>query len=469
PGDQLFGGGGVVGLEADEGFRHFPPFLVGEGDDGDFGDGGVIGQRLLDFNGGDVLAAGDDDVLHAVAHFDVAIGVDDGEVAGVEPAALKGVRSGFGIVVIAEHDVVAAHEDFAHALAIGGDIVHVVVGDPEVHAGDQVGHALAGFELGALGRGQFVPGGLPGADGVRAVGFGEAVEVREFGAGFLGGADDGGRRGRAGNRDAQWAAELHAVGGAILGQGTDDHGRAAEVGDAFGFDEAHGFARVGLAQADVTAAGGGDGPGETPAVAVEQGERPEVDAALGQLVLGDFADGVGPGAAVGEHDAFGEAGGAGGVVDGDAGVFVGDGDWGGERLAGGSACPTQETLVVVDYVRNRGIGNQGLELRVHQEGFGTAMVKDPLQFGGGETGVEHHQDGADPHGGEVALERQGAVGSEDGDAIAGLHAESEQGGRLTIHASAEFGVGEAAVALDDGGEIAPGVNAARQEIEWSER
>src|ERR1035437_7607904 len=64
---QLFGGSGVIGLEADEGFGHFSPFLVRDGDDGDFGDGGVIGQRLLDFNGGDDLAAGDDDVLHAVA------------------------------------------------------------------------------------------------------------------------------------------------------------------------------------------------------------------------------------------------------------------------------------------------------------------------------------------------------------------------------------------------------------------
>src|ERR1035437_5895783 len=29
PGDQLFGGGGVVGLQADESFRHFPHFSSG--------------------------------------------------------------------------------------------------------------------------------------------------------------------------------------------------------------------------------------------------------------------------------------------------------------------------------------------------------------------------------------------------------------------------------------------------------
>ena len=56
-----------------------------------------------------------------------------------------------------------------------------------------------------------------------------------------------------------------------LSQRTDHHGRAAEVGDAFGFDEAHGLAGIGLAQADVTAAGRGHGPRETPAVAVEKG------------------------------------------------------------------------------------------------------------------------------------------------------------------------------------------------------
>ena len=152
PVDQLFGGGGVVGLEPDVGLGHLAPFLVGDRHDGDFGDGGVIGQRLLHFDRRDVLAARDDDVLHAVAQFDVAIGMDHGEVAGVEPAALKGLGGGLGIVVVAQHDVVAAHQYFAHGLAVGGDIVHVVVGHAQVHAGDQVGHALAGFQLARVRR-----------------------------------------------------------------------------------------------------------------------------------------------------------------------------------------------------------------------------------------------------------------------------------------------------------------------------
>ena len=44
------------------------------------------GDRLLDFDAGDVLAAGDDDVLAAVAQLDVAVGMPHGQVPGMEPA-----------------------------------------------------------------------------------------------------------------------------------------------------------------------------------------------------------------------------------------------------------------------------------------------------------------------------------------------------------------------------------------------
>ena len=96
------------------------------------------------------------------------------------------------------------------------------------------------------------------------------------------------------------------------------------------------------------------------------------------------------------------------------------GGWGGER-----PCPTQEALVILDHVGHGRIGDQGFELGVHQQDFGAAVEEDPLQFGGGKAGVQHHQDGADPHGGEVGLQRHGTVGSEDGHAIAGLHTEPQ--------------------------------------------
>ena len=141
----------------------------------------------------------------------------------------------------------------------------------------------------------------------------------------------------------------------------------------------------------------------------------------------------------------------------------------GGRRRGRGPGATEEALVIVDHMGYTGVGDQRFELRVHQQDFGAAMVQDPLQFGGGETRVQHHQDGADPHRSEVRLQRHGAVEGQYRHAVAGLHAELQQRGRLAFHASTEFGVGEAAFAIDDGGEVSPGVDAARQKIERSER
>jgi hypothetical protein len=44
-------------------------------------------QHVLDLDGGDVLATGDDDVLGAVLDVDVAVLVPDRQIAAVEPAA----------------------------------------------------------------------------------------------------------------------------------------------------------------------------------------------------------------------------------------------------------------------------------------------------------------------------------------------------------------------------------------------
>jgi hypothetical protein len=55
-------------------------------------------KRLLDFDARDVLAAGDDDVLAAVAELDIAVGVPDCEVAGV--AAADGAEVIVVIVIV---------------------------------------------------------------------------------------------------------------------------------------------------------------------------------------------------------------------------------------------------------------------------------------------------------------------------------------------------------------------------------
>ena len=90
PGDQIVGARGGARLKLDDRARRFAPFFVRLGNHGDDLDGGMFVEGVLDFDRGNVLAAGNDDVLGAVLELDVAVGVNDAEIAGMKPAAGKG-------------------------------------------------------------------------------------------------------------------------------------------------------------------------------------------------------------------------------------------------------------------------------------------------------------------------------------------------------------------------------------------
>src|SRR6266446_5881905 len=91
PGDDVIAGNGAgagLRLERDKSARGLAPDRVGPGDDRRLHHLRMAIERILDFERGDVLAARDDDVLRAVLDLDIAVGVADGEVAGVEPVVL---------------------------------------------------------------------------------------------------------------------------------------------------------------------------------------------------------------------------------------------------------------------------------------------------------------------------------------------------------------------------------------------
>src|SRR6201996_9034710 len=93
-------------VERDERLRPLAPVRVRDPDDRAFEYGRVGGDRLLDLDAGDVLAAGDDDVLAAVAQLDVAVGMPDGQVTGMEPAPGERLAGGSLVGEVAAHDVV---------------------------------------------------------------------------------------------------------------------------------------------------------------------------------------------------------------------------------------------------------------------------------------------------------------------------------------------------------------------------
>ena len=74
-----------AGVQRHERRRHLAPALVGHAHHGHLAHRRVGAQRGLDLDRRDVLAAGHDEVLPAVDDRHVAVGVDDGEVAGAEP------------------------------------------------------------------------------------------------------------------------------------------------------------------------------------------------------------------------------------------------------------------------------------------------------------------------------------------------------------------------------------------------
>src|SRR6185436_169470 len=99
------------GLELHERAGRLAPFLVRLRYNSSSSNSRMLVERVLHLDRGDVLAAGDDDVLGAVADLDVAVRMHHREVAGVEPAAGEClVACGFVLEVPLHHYIAAEHD-----------------------------------------------------------------------------------------------------------------------------------------------------------------------------------------------------------------------------------------------------------------------------------------------------------------------------------------------------------------------
>src|ERR1019366_3259833 len=158
--------------QGDIGDGDFAPPLVGRGDDGRLRNGGMCAEHLLDFYSRDVLSAGDDNVLKAIAQLQIPVRVHHREVTGVEPATGEGFSGRLRVTVVPEHDVVPAHDDLAERRAVGGHVAHHLVDHPDL-LGDDGRHPLPGLTHGLVFIGKRIPVGIPGADGDRPIGLGQ--------------------------------------------------------------------------------------------------------------------------------------------------------------------------------------------------------------------------------------------------------------------------------------------------------
>ena len=274
---------------------------------------------MLDLDGRDVLSAGDDDVLGAVAQFDITVGVLHTQIAGVQPAATEGLLGGVDVVEVPDHHVVAAHHDLAHRAAVARHVDHVLV-DHTYRVGLDHRHALAGLAAGLIARRQRGPAGLPLVERIGAVHLGHPVDVHDPRAQLAHSLITDGPGGApatvaTSSRSSRWACGR-------IGDHRQHRRGAVEVGDALVVEELPDHVRAHGPQAHVRRADRGDRPWGAPAVAVEHRQRPQVDAFGVEPLVDDLSERIQVGAAVRVHHALGGARRPGCVVDRDQARLV---------------------------------------------------------------------------------------------------------------------------------------------------
>src|SRR3954454_14535718 len=338
-------------LEHDRGADLLAHLLVGHRDHGGLGHGGVLVEDLLDLARIDVVAAADDHVLLAVDDEEVAVLVDAGHVARVEPAVVQDLLRGVVAVPVALHQVVAADRDLAD-LALA-HLVAVLVDDLHLDALDR---RPDGARLALL------VGVVEGRDrrGLR-----QAVALEDLAAERLLEAAqdlDGERRA---TRDAQPQARgVVAIALGVVEDRVVHRRHALEDRHAVAVDHLERLARV-EARDQVEAGAALDArvqPARLPE-RVEQRQRPEHHVVLGDLRERARRDlGVGEQARVRQLGALRRAGRAGRVED-HGGVVVG---------------------AVGDLVHGLGLAEQPLELPGLDDDGLCARLARALLRGGGE-------------------------------------------------------------------------------------
>ena len=427
----------------------------------------MLVDDVLDLDRGDVLAAGDDDVLGAVLELDIAVRVHDAEIAGMEPAAGEGFLRRLLVLEIALHDDIAAEHDLAERPAVGGRLLHRGGVHHRQIFERVIAHALAdAFGQSFLVR-KLVPGGVPFIQRRGAVSLGQPVEVGQLETRFVHLGEHGGGRGRGGVVESDAMAEVAPLLGRRVEERRHDERRAGKMGHAVIGDGVVYRLRPHRAEAHMRAGDEAQRPGEAPAVAVEHRQRPQIYGMLAHA----GRDGVGVAhqrrAAMVIDHAFGIAGRAARVVQRDRVPFVRGHGPGKLRVTVGDeglvveiaeafALDATLQVAIVDEERRHvclaeRLFQNGRELRVADQDFGLGVVEHEGDGGRIEACVDGMEHGADHGHAVMSLEHRRRVGEHDRDGVAGADAARRKGGGKLARPRVETAVIDAVAAVNDRG------------------
>ncbi len=424
---QFLGAGAAVG--DDEGDEALDPVGVLLGDDGGLADGGMSGEDGVDGGGVDALASDLDLVVETSVVEDLAVVANGDQVAGavgafaVELGEAAGVQ--LGPVEVAAGQTAAEEPELpfddggadAGEGAADGDGPRVVPG--EVRDG---GHD------GGLGG----PVGVEQPDAVAD----EAAPLGDpLGQGGLAVDDDG----------AQRRGEPDRAGGEDVHQLVPVGGGQVEEGDAGPFAAGEEFADVEhvVGAEHEGAAGAQDGEDLLDAgVEVQRAELQDAGVGVDAVRGGGAGDEVGEGV-VGDDDAVGNAGGAGGVDD--------------VRGALSRAGPVEDELAVAGDLG--GLGG----------GVAAGVPEDGGVAGVGGLHVEREVGGAGGEDGEEADDRVDAARPVERHEAAGSGAPGGEFGGPGADGGAESGVGQARVGVDQGHGLGAGALLGGDEVEHRRR
>ena len=306
--DEILFGCRPAGLEADKGTRGFSPFLIRPCNDSRFHHRRVAIEHALDLDGGNVFAAGNDDVLGAILDLDVTVGMAYGQIARMKPATIEGLGRGIRVLQISAHHVIAAKEDLAHRLAIVRHGFHGIGIAYHQSVQHRVTHALARLQPGLFGNLPAIPFVVPGAHHGRTIGLGETVGMGNLEAHPLHRLDHGSRRcsPRRHHIDPMIDTLFQII--RRMSQHVEHDGGSAEMGYLLGFDEIVDPFHMHTAHADRCSGDSGQCPGKAPAIAMKHRQRPQIDRVVAHAPGEDVAHRIQIGAAMVVDDALGIAG-----------------------------------------------------------------------------------------------------------------------------------------------------------------